>query len=137
MFPLNSSQRDAFNSLRREFEQAIGVPRELPRGVAFFDSDSAVIVELDLPGVAKSDVELMLEKDMLRIRAERMKPEVEATAGQDFRSYGPIEHVFRLGFAIDPNGVDAVCENGVLRITLAKAPEEQPKRISVRDHEQN
>ena len=36
MFPFNSSQRAAFDGLRREFEQAIGVQPEMPRGVAVF-----------------------------------------------------------------------------------------------------
>ena len=133
MFPFNSSQRAAFDGLRREFEQAIGVQPEMPRGVAVFDANEALIVEIDVPGVAKSDIEMMLEKDTLTIRGERKAPEIEANVSQDFRSLGRFEHVFRLGFSVDPTGVDAVCEDGVLRITLAKAPQEQPKRIDVRE----
>lgn len=133
MFPLNSSQRAAFSGLRREFEQALGVPPELPRGVGVFETDSALVVELDLPGIAKSDIGLILDKGVLHIRAERKVPEIEATAAEDTRSYGHIEHVFRLGFPVDPNGLDAVCEDGVLRVTLPKAPEARPRRIDVRD----
>ena len=133
MFPFNSSQRAAFDGLRREFEDAIGLQPEMPRGVAVFDSDSALTVELDLPGVHRDDVELILENGILRVTAERRVPDIEANAGQDFRSYGRLEHTFRLGFAVDPAGLDAVCENGVLRITLAKAEEAQPTRIDVRD----
>lgn len=133
MFPFNSSQRAAFDGLYHEFEQAIGLQPEMPRGVAVFDMDAALIVEIDVAGVSKSDIEMMLEKDMLTIRGERKAPQVEAIAAQDFRSFGQFEHVFRLGFSVDPTGVDAVCEDGVLRVTLAKTPEEQPKRISVRD----
>ena len=137
MFPLNSTQRSAFDGLRREFEQSIGVPQEMPRGVAVFDTDSALVVELDMPGVMKSDIELVLEKDVLRIRAERKSPEIDAQHQQDFRTYGQLEHVFRLGFAVDPSGLDAVCDNGVLRVTLPKAAGEQPKRISVRNSSDN
>ena len=133
MFPLNSSQRATFAGLRREFEKAVGVPPEMPRGVAVFDTDAALVVELDVPGIAKSDIELMLEKDMLFIRGQRKAPQVEANAAEDTRSYGKIEHVFRLGFAVNPEGLDASCENGVLRVTLPKAPSAQPKRIGVRD----
>ena len=133
MFPLNSSQRAAFAGLRREFEKAVGVPPEMPRGVAVFDTQAALIVEIDVPGIDKSDIELALEKDTLFIRGERHAPEFEATAAQDNRSFGRIEHVFRLGFPVAPEGLDASCENGVLRITLPKAPSVQPKRIEVRD----
>ncbi len=133
MFPFNSSQRAAFDGLRREFEHAIGVPPEMPRGVAFFDSDVALTVEIDLPGVAKSDIELSLSKGVLRIKAERVAPEISATGGKDFRSFGKLEHVSQLGSAVDPSGLDAVCQDGVLRTTLTKAVEQPPTRIDVRD----
>lgn len=134
MFPLNSSQRAAINGLRREFEQSIGLRPELPPGVAVFDTPTALIVELDLPGVDKSGINLSLEKDVLRIVATRPSRVAEGAEGQsDHRANEGVEHVFRLGFAVDTSGVDATSRNGVLQITLPKAAEEQPHRISVRD----
>lgn len=135
MFRINHSQRDAFNCMRQDFEKALGLSSAAPTGVAVFETESSLILEVDLPGVDRSDVELVLEKDVLRITAERKAPEIEGATARDHRRFGQFERAFRLGFAVDPQGIDAVTENGVLRITLPKAAEEQPQKITIRTTE--
>ena len=88
-------------------------------------------VELELPGVKQEDIEVTLEKNTLRIVAERKAPEAERKYWHQERVYGRFERLFTLPETIDPERIDAELVEGVLRLTLAKKPEAQPRRIAV------
>lgn len=88
-------------------------------------------VELELPGVKQEDIEVTLEKNSLRIAAERKAPEVERKYWHQERAYGRFERLFTLPETIDPEGIEAELVDGVLRLTLAKKPEAQPRKITV------
>ena len=48
------------------------------------------------------------------------------------RSYGSFTRSFTLPPTVDANSADAVFENGVLRLTLAKREEAKPRRIEIK-----
>jgi len=89
-------------------------------------------VEMDLPGVTQDAIEITLEKNVLRIAAVRSAPEGERKYWHQERTYDQLERRFSLPEAVDPEGIEATLENGVLHLILAKKPEAQPKKIEVR-----
>ncbi len=97
----------------------------------FWQDDQAYHLELDLPGVAREDVSLTLEKDVLQIVAERKQREEHREGMHEERVYGKMTRTLRLPEAVDPDSITAELNDGVLRVTLTKSAETQPKRIEV------
>jgi len=92
-------------------------------------------VEADLPGVDGAAVEVTLDDDILRIRAER-KSESDRKA-KDMRvverSHGVFERAIRVPPGIDPETVRAAFDKGVLSVTLPKPADTRPasRRIAI------
>jgi HSP20 family protein len=89
-------------------------------------------VEVDVPGVDQSDLELTLEKGSLTITAERRAPEGERANVHDERGYGKITRVVTLPDTADADTLEAALTGGVLHVSVAKKPEAQARRIEVR-----
>lgn len=99
--------------------------------VDIYENNEELLVVADLPGVAKEDLGISLEKGQLTIEGRRK----EATTGAALATeYRPLD--FRRAFLI-PNGIDtdriaAELNNGVLRVHLPKAASLKPRRIEVK-----
>jgi len=92
------------------------------------------VFRADLPGVREEDLEITLTGSRLSVsgkrEAEQRKEDERYYAYE--RSYGSFTRSFTLPEGIDTNAVDAELKHGVLTIRVAKMPEHQPKRISLR-----
>ena len=85
-------------------------------------------VEIDLPGVSQSAIDVTVEKNTLRLTAERPAPEGERKYVHQERSFGKVERTIALPETVDPEGIEAELNGGVLRLNMAKRPELQPKK---------
>jgi HSP20 family protein len=97
-----------------------------------FETDEALTVIMEMPGVEKKDVNIALEDDVLRVEGQI-----------DFSKYQGMEPVyteyivghyarrFALSGKIDRDTIGAQLEDGVLTLTLPKAKEAMPRRIAV------
>jgi len=97
-----------------------------------FETATAIVVRLELAGVAGSDVQVTVDGDVLRIRGDR-KPRVDRDAQRLHQmeiASGPFERAIRIGVAFDREGVVATLEDGLLRVELPKRPS-GPRRIGV------
>ena len=101
------------------------------------ETDVAYLIAVDLPGLARENVTLTLEDGELRISGERRaatKAEGDEGAAQYHRverRYGAFFRSFRFPSALDADAVTARFADGVLRVTLPKAAERQPRRIEI------
>lgn len=113
-------------------ERAEQAPVFTPR-VDIRESKTDVLLVADMPGVDESSVTIDLEGSELTIRGRFMPtpPDGYALTYQEYGS-GDYERTFTLGDTIDRNGIQAVVKDGVLRLTLPKAKEAEPKRIVVK-----
>lgn len=96
------------------------------------ETDDALTLVMEIPGVEKKDVEVRLENDVLHVEGRI-----------DFSKYGGMEPVyaeynvghyaraFTLSNKIDQAGISADLKDGVLTLTLKKTKEVQPRRIAV------
>ena len=98
------------------------------------ETDDALVLTAELPGLTKEDVQITLENRVLTLAGER-KFEKEAK-GENYhrieRSYGAFTRSFTLPPNVKTEKVDASFENGVLSVTLPKMEESKPRRISIR-----
>ena len=96
------------------------------------ESESAIVVTMDVPGVDRKDVDVKLEKDVLTITGlvdlssyEGLEPlYTEYNVGNYTRS-------FTISNEVDRDGIAAKIDNGVLTVTLPKAKEAAARRIEV------
>jgi HSP20 family protein len=96
-----------------------------------WEEEETFHIEMDIPGVAREDVELTYNQGELQISAERKAPEHESSPVDGHR-YGNVVHTVGLPDTIDPSTIGASLEQGVLHVTVAKRPEAQPQRIEVK-----
>jgi len=89
-------------------------------------------IEFDLPGIQQDDIDVTLEKNILRLTAERRAPQEDRRFTHQERAYGQIQRVITLPETVDSERIEATLKDGVLQLYLAKKPELQPKKISVR-----
>ena len=98
-----------------------------------FASEDGWQLAVDLPGVAEEDVELTLEEGVLELSAERHRAVPDGhTLSFGERADGRFVRRFRVPGEVDTAGIEARLEDGVLFVTLPKAPESKAKRIDVR-----
>jgi HSP20 family protein len=107
----------------------------LPR-VDLRETDKAVEITAELPGMDEADVEVELAEGMLTIRAE--KTAERAQEEKDYlvreRSLGAVERLVPLPAGLDLDSAQAALRNGVLTITIPKTAEGQGmiRRIPVK-----
>lgn len=99
---------------------------------ALWEEEDKLLVELDVPGVKLEDIAITFDKGQLSISVERKAPEGERKASYNEVSYGKVTRTLVLPKTANPEAIDASLSDGVLRITIGKHPEAQPKRIEVR-----
>lgn len=97
------------------------------------ESEQALVIRADLPGVNPQDLEINATKDTVRIKGEIPVPEGErGRVHIEERPYGEFRRVIPLPVSIDRDAVQAEFENGVLTITLPKKGESEGRRIEVK-----
>src|SRR6266404_9015248 len=85
------------------------------------ETDKAIEITAELPGLERKDIDISLEDDVLTIRGEKKvetKPE-EKNGNKNYhvaeRSYGVFYRVIQLPLRVDPSTVQATMSNGVLK----------------------
>jgi HSP20 family protein len=120
---------------KREFEkkQESTIPARLFMPTAdIFEDDNALTVILEMPGVDKGQVDINVEAGLLNIdgRLDFSKYEGMQPVYTEY-NIGHYRRSFSLPSKIDQNRIGAEMKDGVLTITIPKAEEAKPRKISV------
>ena len=97
------------------------------------ETDNAWIVEAELPGVDKNDVDIEMNDNELVVRGEIKEREREGVLRRRTRRVGEFEFRVTMPSQANPDAIDAKLDHGVLRIRVPKAEESQPRRIEISD----
>lgn len=97
-----------------------------------YESEKALTIVMELPGVEKKDLSASVENDVLRVEGridfgkyQGMEPlYAEYNVGHYLRT-------FTLSSKIAQDGISAELQDGVLTLTLQKAKEAQPRQIKI------
>lgn len=115
---------------------AADAARELPvvqPAVDVYEKADAILLLMDVPGVDKQAVRIQVERDSLTVEADQAG---EALEGYQLlhREARPVRfrRTFSLNREIDRDRIEANLQQGVLRLTLPKTAEAQPRRIEVK-----
>lgn len=111
------------------------VPRSdlMPR-MDVAETDQAIELTAELPGMQEKDVEITLNDNVLTLRGEKKAEKDEKK--KDYRlverHYGSFSRRMELPAGIDPTKIEAKFSNGVLTVTIPKAAPSITKKIEVK-----
>jgi HSP20 family molecular chaperone IbpA len=97
-----------------------------------FETDHALTLKLEMPGVAKDRVEVRVENDVLTIEG-RVDLDVYENLRPLYTEYnvGNYARTFQLSSRIEQDGIRAALENGVMTLVLPKVERAKPRKIHV------
>jgi HSP20 family protein len=139
--PLGNLQafQDEMNRLFNQFSRG-GAGEEAGWGlrpwtppVDIYETDDALILKAELPGVSKDDVSIEINQNTLILRGQRRhEAEVkEENYHRVERAYGTFQRSFVLPTLVDQEHVQATYKDGVLELRLPKSEAAKPKRIAI------
>jgi len=98
-----------------------------------YETEDALTVVMEVPGVVKEDLSIELENDVLRVEGQ-IKFANYAGMEPVYTEYnvGHFARTFALSNKIDQKTINAQLNDGVLTLTLNKAKEARARRIEIR-----
>lgn len=117
----------ARSTLAREYERTMDMRLDIN------EDDKSYIVNVDMPGVKKEDIDISVEGSQVSIRAE-VKREKSRDKGKEIyneRYSGQAYRSFSLPNEIDGTSAKAAYDGGVLTLTLPKKSGASAKHLSV------
>jgi HSP20 family protein len=105
-------------------------PRFMP--VDLYRDGERYVLTADLPGIDPGSVEIDVDGQLLTIRAERSVASNETVkwVSQE-RPHGSYLRQFSLGEGVDPDGISAEYDHGVLTVTMPISERAKPRKIEV------
>jgi HSP20 family protein len=138
---LPSSYGESIGSLFREVEKTFedfarrtpfGGSSKLSPHIDVSESNDALDVIAELPGVAEKDIDITLDDGVLTIRGEKKSERVEEDKDKNWhlveRRFGSFARTIPLPFDPDAKKISATFANGVLRVRVPKSPEQRTKK---------
>ncbi|HEY3395062.1 MAG TPA: Hsp20/alpha crystallin family protein [Lacipirellulaceae bacterium] len=138
-------RRDPFTALREEMndlrsrlwggeeEGWFGAALAAP-SVDLSETDTAVEVRMDLPGVKPDDIDIQVSGNILSVTGQRQEEKEEK--GRTFhrveRHSGSFSRAITLPAAVNESEVAAEYRDGVLAITLPKSEQAKTRKIKVK-----
>lgn len=97
------------------------------------ESDDALTVVMEIPGVERNAVQVHVENDVLRVEGQIDFAKYEGLEPL-YTEYnvGHFARAFTLSSKLDQQQISAQLADGVLTLTVKKAKEAQPRRIEIR-----
>ncbi len=101
--------------------------------IDLYETDEALVLKAELPGVSKDDVSIEIQNNTLILRGERKH---EAEVKEDHyhrveRVCGTFHRAVVLPTLVDQDKVQATYTDGVLELRLPKSEAAKPKRIAI------
>ena len=88
-------------------------------------------LEVEMPGVSKENLEMWVENNELTILGRRSMPSIEGTLIRRESRQENFRRAFELDPSIEAEKISAKIEQGVVTLTLPKAEQVKPRKITV------
>lgn len=118
-----------------DFDRFFGPATRRPTSTIAVDAvqhEDHIELRFDLPGVPVDDIDLTVDKGVLRLEVARsFEPGEDRTVLSNERWYGTRSRSFRLGDRLDADELASSYDAGVLTVTIPVRESEQPRRIAI------
>jgi HSP20 family protein len=122
---MNTTVRENRNGERAQREQF-----RAPVSSLMEDADG-YLLQIEMPGVNKEGLEIAVENNELTILGRRSLPTVEGTLIHRESRPNNFRRTFELDPSIDTEKISAKIDQGVVTLTLPKAEQVKPRKITV------
>lgn len=124
---------DPFRDLDRIAQQMLGLSdSQLTMPMDAWKEGHTFTIQLDLPGVRESDIDLEVERNVLTVRAERRAVDVgDGEVIHSERRSGGFARQILLSDALDTERVEATYRDGVLTLRIPMAEEAKPRKVLI------
>ncbi len=139
---LRHMEREIDREFHGPFRELLGWPMlwHRPMGDSMYgpsvdvlDKGDHYIVQVEVPGMRKEDIDLSISENVLTISGEWKRG--ETSRDEDYvlreRFYGSFHREIGLPYGVDGSKVKASYDNGVLEVTIPKTAEAKAKKIPV------
>jgi HSP20 family protein len=101
--------------------------------VDIIEEKDRFVLRTDVPGVKPEDIDVSMDAGVLSISGERhaIAPAEDAGVQRIERETGRFLRRFTLPETANADGIAAKCADGILEVSIPKAPEVQARRITV------
>ena len=98
-----------------------------------FETEEALMVILEMPGVDRDNIEVSVENEVLTVEGRINFGKYEGLQ-PIYGEYniGPFRRSFRISSRVDQDKISAEMRDGVITLVLPKAEEAKPRRIEVK-----
>ena len=129
-----------FDRLNQQLHSYLDSIRQLPNvlGTAFTpladveETDDSYVVEVEIPGIKKDDLDIEIAGRRLRVSGERKERERVGILRRRERVVGRFRYDVVLPGDVEDGAVAADLRDGVLTVTLPKPASDRRRRIEVR-----
>lgn len=98
--------------------------------------DDGVTVYMDVPGLHADDIEIELQDDVLTVSGERAFPYAQEDGGGPARrierGFGRFQRSIRVPSGLNPDAIEALLHDGVLKLRIPKPETMRPRRIEIK-----
>jgi len=126
--------------LNRVFDEALGQSTgalesgQWAPAVDLREEENQFVLQADMPGMKKEDMDIHVENSVLTIQGERR---FEAEDRKDNyhrieRAYGKFVRSFTLPTRVKADAITASYRDGILEVVIPKAEESKPKKIAIK-----
>jgi len=96
------------------------------------ETADAYLLEIELPGIKKKDIDIEIDGRRLVISGERPEHRRTGWLRRQTRSWGRFRYEVVLGAELDQDGVEATLQDGVLRVRVPKSSTGHGRHIEVK-----
>lgn len=131
--PLAAEFGELFDRMNRLLEGAATTPAALPwsPGVDMRETDDNYVIEAELPGIRRDDIDIEMSERELRISGEYKEQEREGVLRRSTRRSGRFAYQALLPADVRSDEVGATLHDGVLTLTVPKAQATKPRHIEI------
>lgn len=97
---------------------------------SLWEENERYYIEVDAPGVSRESADVTFDKGVLSITLERATGEQKYHHNE--RGFGKVTRTITLPDTVDPESIEAELVDGVLKVSIAKTPESQPRKIELK-----
>jgi len=116
---------------KRDVEQTTEAERFAPT-VDIYETENDLVLKADMPGVAKDNVDVKVEENVLTLTGKVATPPKDAAPLYSEYRIGDYYRAFTLSHEIDVDRISAEMTDGVLTLRLPKTDRTKSRKIEVK-----
>jgi len=132
LFDMQEQMNRMFSEFLGERETGLTEGAWIP-SVDMSETDTAIVVHAELPGLSHDDIDLSLHDNVLTLKGE--KKQQAKKEGENFHRteccFGSFSRSFLLPTTVQQENIGAQFKDGILEITLPKVEEAKPQKIAI------